>query len=692
MTSEQRFQLGVDIGGTFTDAVAVSDGGEILRAKSATTHGEYTRGVLDAATKIAGQLGLSLEQLLDRTTAFVNGTTIATNAVAELRGRPTGLLVTSGFEATLKIARRPKISAVDPHVQTPMPTIVAAEKIVPVDERITRGGIVTAALDLENVAAGVDYLVEQQGVEAIAISYLWSFANSVHEEQTEALIRERYPNVYVARSSLVYPVIREYERMLTTVLNCFVSDVVDSYVNRLEDDLRSSGFNGSFELGQSTGGVIDASEARLRPLSLYNSGPVGGVTGAARVSEQLGQEYLLTADMGGTSFDVSLIRDARPALGVRARLGRFETGLSAVDVTAIGAGGGSICWVDERGAPRVGPESAGSMPGPICYGRGGTEPTVTDICAVLGLVDPDFFLGGTMQLDIETTRRVVEEKLVSRLGGEWPEVAAKMYEVISETMVGAIRRVSLQRGHDPRKLDLFGYGGASGLFLGEVARRSGVATVRFPAIASAFSAYGLLCGDATRSAVRTVNWGVEDGDLEVLNGAFAELQEETVAKLAVGYPRESIAVEYQVDMQFAGQVFDVTVEIPAGELGEGSRGDLVTRLRDRYGELYGKDSVWEGFPVIVVNARVTARTDRGRPPLPTVSTTTSEPHRGETRTRSIWFPALAAWREVDVFLPGAVDSAAITGPAVFEEVDTTIIVPDRATLERDRLGNFVMKV
>jgi N-methylhydantoinase A len=688
--TEQSYQLGVDIGGTFTDAVAVSDGGEILRAKSATTHGEYTRGVLDAATKIASQLGVSLEQLLGRTTAFVNGTTIATNAVAELRGRPTGLLVTSGFEATLKIARRPKISAVDPHVQTPMPMIVPRENIVPINERITRGGVVTAELDLENVGAGVEYLVEERGIEALAISYLWSFANDVHEERTERWVRDRYPDVYVARSSLVYPVIREYERMLTTVLNCFVSDVVDSYVNRLEEDLRSSGFTGSFELGQSTGGVIDAEEARLRPLSLYNSGPVGGVTGAARVSEHLGQEYLLTADMGGTSFDVSLIRDARPALGVRARLGRFETGLSAVDVTAIGAGGGSICWVDERGAPRVGPESAGSQPGPVCYGRGGVEPTVTDICAVLGLVDPDFFLGGTMRLDVESAREAVEEKLVSRLGGEGPEVAAKMYEVISETMVGALRRVSLQRGHDPRKLDLFGYGGASGLFLGEVAKRSGIGTVRFPAIASAFSAYGLLCGDATRSSVRTVNWRVEEDDLEILNRTFSELQEGTVAKLAVGYPRERIDVEFQVDMQFAGQVFDVTVDIPAGQLSEESRGDLVARLRDRYGELYGKESVWEGFPVIVVNARVTARTDRGRPPLPTM--TTAGPDDAEPRSRPIWFPAAATWREVDVYMAAAIDGAAITGPAVFEEVDTTIVVPDRATLERDELGNLVMKV
>jgi N-methylhydantoinase A len=688
--TEQSYQLGVDIGGTFTDAVAVSDGGEILRAKSATTHGEYTRGVLDAATKIASQLGVSLEELLSRTTAFVNGTTIATNAVAELRGRPTGLLVTSGFEATLKIARRPKISAVDPHVQTPMPTIVLPENIVPIDERITRGGVVTAELDLENVGTGVEYLVEERGVEAVAISYLWSFANDVHEERTERWIRDRYPDVYIARSSLVYPVIREYERMLTTVLNCFVSDVVDSYVNRLEEDLRSSGFSGSFELGQSTGGVIDAEEARLRPLSLYNSGPVGGVTGAARVSEHLGQKYLLTADMGGTSFDVSLIQDARPALGVRARLGRFETGLSAVDVTAIGAGGGSICWLDERGAPRVGPQSAGSQPGPVCYGRGGTEPTVTDICAVLGLVDPDFFLGGTMQLDVESAREAVEEKLVSRLAGDGPEVAAKMYEVISETMVGAIRRVSLQRGHDPRKLDLFAYGGASGLFLGEVAKRSGIGTVRFPAIASAFSAYGLLCGDATRSSVRTVNWRVEEDDLEILNRTFSELREETVAKLAVGYPRERIAVEFQVDMQFAGQVFDVTVDMPAGQLSEDSRSDLVARLRDRYGELYGKESVWEGFPVIVVNARVTARTDRGRPPLPTMSTAGT--HNGERRSRSIWFPATATWREVDVYMTAAIDGAAITGPAVFEEVDTTIVVPDRATLERDELGNLVMKV
>ena len=330
-----------------------------------------------------------------------------------------------------------------------------------IDERVDVDGDVVVPLDEQQVLECVGRLVEDGGIEALAVCYLWSFLNPAHEARTREIVSEAFPGLFLSVSSELYPVIREYERMVTTCLNAFVSEAVTSYVEELDSRLTDAGFEGRVYLGQSLGGSLEPEEAKRRPLHLFNSGPVGGVIGARRLADAMGLTDIITADMGGTSFDVALVREGQPDVSHRTVMERFETGLSKVDITVVGAGGGSICWLDERGAPRVGPHSAGAVPGPACYGRGGTEPTVTDVAAVLGLIDPDYFLGGAMELDIDAARTAIESRLAG-LGESAEEIGARMTRIIVGNMLAAVRTVSVQRGRDPRGLTMFAYGGALG--------------------------------------------------------------------------------------------------------------------------------------------------------------------------------------------------------------------------------------
>jgi N-methylhydantoinase A len=409
----QQLHIGVDIGGTFTDVVVSTAGGELHRAKGLTTHGDYGRGIVDVLELVARrELEIPLSELLARTVSFVNGTTIVTNAVAELRGSRVGLIVTRGTRDTLRIARAPRTNDYDMQTQVPLPDLVAREAIVEVDERVDYSGRIVVGLTPERAEAAVRHLVDEQRVEALAVCLLWSFQNPAHEQLIGETARRLHPDLFVSLSCDVHPVHREYERMVTTVLNSFTGDAVAGYVDGLARELAARGLETPFSLMQSIGGRIPAEQAKRRPISLVNSGPVGGVIGAQSLGAAYGLRRVITADMGGTSFDCALIDNGEVGLAHRAELNRFLTGLSLVDIATIGAGGGSIAWIDGRGMPRVGPRSAGSIPGPACYGRGGEEPTVTDASVALGFIDPDFFLGGAMRVD----RSLAEQAIARHVG------------------------------------------------------------------------------------------------------------------------------------------------------------------------------------------------------------------------------------------------------------------------------------
>ena len=687
--------IGIDVGGTFTDAVGMAADGSMIRGKASTTPSAHVDGIMNALERLAEAAGAERGELLREADLLSVGTTVITNAIAEMKGRRTGLLVTKGFRDTLRIARSPRIPTVDPFVQAPMPELVPRSLIAEIDERVDVDGDVVVPLDEQQVIERVGRLVEDEGIETLAVCYLWSFLNPAHEARTREIVSEAFPGLFLSVSSELYPVIREYERMVTTCLNAFVSEAVTSYVEELDSRLTDAGFEGRVYLGQSLGGSLEPEEAKRRPLHLFNSGPVGGVIGARRLADAMGLTDIITADMGGTSFDVALVREGQPDVSHRTVMERFETGLSKVDITVVGAGGGSICWLDERGAPRVGPHSAGAVPGPACYGRGGTEPTVTDVAAVLGLIDPDYFLGGAMELDIDAARTAIESRL-GGLGESAEEIGARMTRIIVGNMLAAVRTVSVQRGRDPRGLTMFAYGGASGLFAAEICRGMGISRIVVPNFAAVFSAAGLLAADPIRTEARTVQWSPEAGELDVVNEALASMRAAAVENLeGRGFSSDEVQVEYVLAMRFAGQTFDVDVPVEARPLTDDDReaadrklpGALRRALRGRLGLGELPDDGDDG-------ARGRAR----RPPQAAASAPERVRRRRLGGDGAAQAPArlpgdAGGWTGVDCYeAAGLPVGEAMRGPCIVEDVDTTIFVPADARLAREPFGGFELEL
>jgi N-methylhydantoinase A len=691
MSEERRgFHIGVDIGGTFTDLVAVDADGVTHRSKAPTTPDDYSSGIVDGLERLAGEVGVPLEELMSRTELFINGTTIVTNVIAELRGRRVGVLITRGFGDTLRIARSARTNDLDLHTQTPPPDFVDRNDILEIDERIDWAGDVVVPLHEDQVHEAARELV-QRGCEALAICFLWSFQNPSHEQRAKEIVTAAHPDVFISVSSDVFPVAREYERLVTTGLNAFASRGVDDYVSKLERELDRLGCPVQASLMQSIGGLITPQAARELPIQLLNSGPVGGVTGARAVGERLGIKDIITADMGGTSFDSALVTGGEVAIAHRAEIGRFETGISMVDISAIGAGGGSILWVDQRGAPRVGPDSAGAVPGPACYGRGGTKPTVTDAAVAMGLIDPDYFLGGQIKLDRDAAVQAVRRHVAEPLEWGLDRTLTGMHAIVTDTMANSVRAISIQKGHDPRGFTMLGFGGASGLFLPLICRTMGIAELLIPASAAVFSAYGLLWADRVRSFVQTVNWIVPASPLEALNAVLADLSEK--ARHAFGEAEGPVQITYEGDFKFAGQAFEVTVPLPGGELEDAHREQLAATFTEDYERLYGPGTAWEGFPVLMLNLRVTASCEVRRPTLQTFPVNGSDPERALHERREVLEPVSGERLQVPVYRGAQMTPGmSLAGPAIIEDVDTTLYLPADASCRMDEYGNYRIAV
>ena len=684
------YRVGVDIGGTFTDVVVADEAGDVVRAKALTTPEDYTEGVTAAIGNAAAELGIGLEDLMGNCAGFVNGTTVVTNSIAQQKGRRVGLLTTRGFKQSIYIHRGIREIQLDLQKETRPPDIVKQRHVAEIDERVNRAGEVLVELNEDDVRREVTRLVEEEGIEALAICFLWSFRHQDHERRAGEIVAELYPDLFVTLSCDVYPRIREYERMNTAVLNAFVSAGAETYIGKLTDKAAELGLPaGRTSFMQSLGGHISDREAMGQPIQLSHSGPVGGVVAASQFAEALGETNIITADLGGTSFDTALIRDARPAYAHRTVINRLLTGLSIVDIHAIGAGGGSICWIDDRGLPQVGPHSAGAFPGPVCYGNGGTEPTITDSSAILGLIDPEKFWGGAVTLDVAAARKAFEAN-AEALGQPIEAVASGYHEIAITHMATAIEKVSLGRGYDPRDFTVIGYGGGSGLFIAEVCRDLGIEKLVMPRAAATFSAYGLLFADAIHSEATTAQWIFEAGPVDQINELYAGLEERAVAALLrEGYPREDITVRREADVKFAGQAFEISMTWPGEPVAEGDRESLSSDFVAEYERTYGPGSAWDGFPIELHTARVVAAGKTAKPPLANaeVSRSPAEPV-GERRVILGEKELTAAVYDGAALEPGQ----ELRGLAVVDDVDTTLLVPEGAQLEVDGLRNYVFTI
>lgn len=682
------YHVGTDIGGTFTDCVIVDEQGSITTGKSPSTPDDFSRGFFDSIGTAAEKLGLDLDGLFASAQILVHSTTAATNAVVERRGARVGLIATRGHGEAILIMRgggRSKGREVDDLLQIhrtykPDP-LVPAKMIREVTERIDCHGDVIVKLDEDDVRAAVRDLATQQ-VDAVAISLLWGFLNPAHERRVREIVEDEAPELFVSCSHEISPTIGEYYRTVGTAINAYIGPLMSSYVGRLADGASDQGYAKPVLFGQAVGGTIPVAEVKRRPLYTLDSGPVSGVVASTYLAQATGYRNVIGADMGGTTFDVSLIVDGEPRRRETTNLEGYELFLPMLDVQSIGAGGGSIARLDPASQTiKVGPQSAGADPGPVCYGRGGVEPTVTDADVVLGVINPERFLGGRRRLDRDAAFRSLEE-LGRGVGLSAEEAAAGVTQIVDNRMADKIHRLTAYGGYDVADFVIFAFGGASAAHAGAFARELGVRTVVIPLgnSASVLSALGTVCGDVAHIVDRSVRYVAPLG-MDAIEAEFRELEEAATRQLvAEGFSPEEIELDRYVALKYGAQVFDLELPVAAGEGGEA----IVARFERAYRERFGRDSGYAPAGIQLTRIRLQSR---GRLPKPQIAR--GESARGEQLgTRQVWWSERGGYVETPIF--AQLGPERVAGPLICELSDTTVVVRPGQTIERDAFGNLVL--
>jgi N-methylhydantoinase A len=693
--------LGIDIGGTFTDLVLMDEQGEVTTTKALTTPGQLEVGLFDAISLAAESKGLGTDELLSKIITFGHGTTQATNALIERDGALTGLITTRGFGDTLALQRLKGFTADVPVDQLgwysrrrhPQP-IVPRHLVEEVVERVDHAGQVLVELDEAGVREAVKRLASQ-GVETFAVALLWSFRNPAHERRVREVIEEVCPQAYVSLSCEVAPVLGEYERTSTTALNSYLALKVVEYLRKVDTLLRKRGFDGNFFVLNSAGGVMPTHEAAEKPVLLVTSGPTGGVMGSLELANAIGFRNVITTDMGGTSFDVALIVDGRPVVSANHEAGGFHLNTPMIDIRAIGAGGGSIAQVDNK-LLRIGPESASARPGPVCYGRGGTRVTVTDADVVLGIIDPDNFLGGRMKLDHDAAARAIDEQIARPLGLSVERAAAGIRRIVDGHMADTLREVTIGRGYDPRDFVLFAYGGAGPVHCAGFGAELGVRKIVVPATSMAHSAYGALASDIHQTAERSepmrgggngrAPW--EGMSAQAIAQIFDRLEHDCLKSLArAGIAREDAEIVRSVDARYKRQVHDLMVPFADGPVDDATVRATVERFERAYEDAYGKGSGFSAAGVEFSTFRVKAI---GRMRKPHLKARASHGVPTPAR-RDIFEPALEQWVEASIWqwleLPVG---HRVSGPAVIEHPETAVYVGVNQVASLDAAGNLTI--
>jgi N-methylhydantoinase A len=685
--------IGVDIGGTFTDCVVIDEAGRVHVGKVPTTPQDRSLGFFTAIDEVARGLGLTLGELLGRCHRLVHGTTTGTNAIVTRTGARVGLLTTAGhadvmyiMKGTGRTAGVPADELMDLVASRAKPApIVPKNLIVEVPERIDRHGRVLAPLDRGTAFAKVSELLALD-VEAVAISLLWSVKNPAHELLLEDAVRALAPTIFVSCGSALSGTVGEYPRTSTAVMNAYIGPLMTHYVDAIEQGARRRGYRGTVLFSQCAGGAILAEEARRAPILTLNSGPVAGVVGSLQFAQEIGEPDVLTTDMGGTTFDVSLIQHHGASLSDTARVERFELSLPVLDVESIGAGGGSIAWVDESSRLNVGPRSAGAEPGPACYGRGGLEPTVTDADVVLGFIDPSTFLHGEARLDVEAAERALAA-LGAKVGLRIHETAAGICRIVDAKMAGLLRRSSEFRGVDPRRLTMLAFGGAGPVHAAVCARQTGIRRVVVPPpdVAPVWSAAGAANADITNVYLES-QLHLMPMDPELLEATFARISLTATKRLQdQGFAEDEIVVRRSVRMKYAVQVYDI--EVPVG--GPVSAADDVQRVLDTFEEAYaqrfGHNAGFREGGVHVTGFQVRAFGVTQKRPL--TAPGHEEGAAFDESSRRVYWPELGDWVQTPVLRTSGRWGAerVVDGPTLVGLPNTVIVVPPgmTATMRRD---------
>ncbi len=685
----------MDVGGTFTDIVLMGPEGQITVKKVSSTPSRYDEGIITGVRQILEEAGVAPEDVEE----VCHSTTAATNAVLEHRGAKVGLITTKGFRDVLELRRLRTPSLYDLFYTPPEPLVPRYLRLE-VDERIDAQGKVLKALDLDEVRRSVDQLLEE-GVESMAVCLLNSYKNPVHEQAIGSLIRGEYKDLFLSLSHDVVSAIGEYERTSTTVANAYLMPVMSTYLSSLRDRLTEMGVKAPISVMQSSGGMMTSHRASQRPVFSLESGPVAGVSGAMHLSKKMGLPNILTFDMGGTTTKAAVIEKGEPHKSSEYEIGapisrgsRLLKGggyllmVRAVDVAEVGAGGGSIVSLDRAGSFQVGPRSAGAEPGPICYDRGGTEPTTSDANVLLGYLNPDYLLGGALRVNLDKTTSLFQSKVAQPLGLSLLEAAYGVHMVANATMARAMRSVTIERGRDARNFTVVAFGGSGPCHAAALARQLGIRRVIVPASPGLFSSLGLLSATQEYEFVRSLMLGTRDTNGHSLEESFTVLESEARDILhQEGYAANALGFTRYADLHYAAQIHELTVPVPAS----GRISDLEEVFGEEHHRTYGYQSARE--PIEITNIRVMGHQIQSLGAQADLTAIGAALYGagGQSNSRKAYFGKERGLLDVPIISRGDLDLQPSQGPAIVEEYDTTIVVPPGCTVSRDATWNVILQ-
>ena len=691
------YRVGVDIGGTFTDIVFMDEDGNVLTKKISSSVDNYAEAIVDGLGQVFAAHGLAGTDVLE----VLHGTTVASNAILEHKGAKTGLIGTKGFRDILEIRnlRVPKLY--DLEWDKP-PALVDRYLRLTVEERVSTQGDVQTPLNVAEAEAVVDILLAE-GVEVIAVALINSFANPAHEQEIRDIIKAKAPHIPVCISFDVLPEIKEYERTSTTVINAYLLPIVSKYLATLTAELTDAKVGSPLLLMQSNGGLMTAEAAAVLPCNIVESGPAGGVVGGHAFGAKVGLKNIITFDMGGTTAKASLIEHGTYSRSLEFQVGggiltgsRLMTGagyllkVPAIDLAEVGAGGGSIIWIDAGGSLQIGPQSAGANPGPVCYGIGGTEPTVTDANVVLGYLNPAHLVGGELKIDAQRSKDVLAEKIAAPLALDVAHAAFGAHRIAISNMIRAIRAVSSERGRDPREYAMVPFGGNGPLFAAGMAAELQMKRIVIPPSPGLFSSFGLLYADVEHHYSRTVQRVVRHMDPTNLTAVWGELEAMARAQLARdGFPDNRMQFRRAANMHYKGQIFELTVSAPNGDFDAGKIAELEESFSQEHERTYGHRAGPEE-PVELVNAQLIGLGIPDRPRVPD-RIDAGAPKAGAGNPRDAYFGPEAGW--LSTLVLGRADLATpVEGPIIVEEYDATCLIPPGARGHLDENGNIVIEL
>lgn len=694
-----QYRLGVDIGGTFTDGVLMNlETGELLTSKVSTTPKALAKGFLHAIGRAVSEAAINPEEVAQ----IVHATTVATNAIIENKVAKSAFITTKGFRDILEIQRQIRPALYDLFFEKPAP-LIPRYLCYEVTERMTSEGAVLQPL-AENEVRQVVHQIKKEGVEAIAVCFLHSYINASHEKRAGEIIKEEFPEVYLTLSSEINPEFREYFRASTTVINASLMPLVARYIDMLQKEIASRGFKSGLYVMQSAGGLMTGDVARDKPAVMVESGPAAGVIAASTLGNLLGFPNVISFDMGGTTAKAGLVERGRPKLAVNYEVGSaamspdargrkgsgYPLNTPAIDLVEIGAGGGSIAWIDTGRSLRVGPRSAGADPGPACYRTGGTLPTVTDANLVLGRIDPDYFLGGEMKLDRTAAEQAIAEHCAKALGKDVVATAAGIVEIANANMIRALKIVSVERGYDPREYVLIAFGGAGPMHVNGIVKELMVPTVIIPMNPGITSALGLLMTDLRHDYVLTYISRADRIDLSRVNSIYRDFESQGKSLLAQEGVKSEGMLSYKfMDMRYLGQSYELTIPLPSKEINTKDIDDAVALFHKEHEKAYGHCAPEE--PVEIANLKLSASGLISKPKLREVKRGGIRPEKALRTRRKVYFA------EADSFLEcPAYDRYRLTwgnvirGPAIVDDKDATTVVHPGYQAAVDKFGNLIL--